>query len=498
MANWHGVNFTQGFREPAIFFLQAKDRKYLNAAQRNYRTVMDLYGQVPGGGFGADENCRRGYIDPRQGFETCSMVEFMHSFELLTKISGNPVWSDRCEEIAFNTFPAAQTPDLKALHYLTSPNMVQLDKENKSPGIQNAGTMISFSPYEVYRCCQHNVSHGWPYYCEELWLATPDRGLCASLYSASEVTAKVGGDGAAVKIVETTDYPFSDTIEFKFGTLAPVKFPLYLRNPRWCASPQVEINGRAANVKAEGLSYLVLDRTWSEGDTVRLKLPMRLAVRRWAKNHDSASIDYGPLTFSLAIGERWTRYGGTDAWPEQEVRAATPWNYGLELDARSCGGHRDRAEQNAFGEAAVHGRDGSDPAENESPADSAMATGFKRADSPAASQPGKVAGTAGNGFAHSDGRRAAANRRVSNHCQERRWNRMAIGGSAPFGFALFRARFNRGPERRHRAEPVERYFGSAVHVVGSSRHAGMGAVRFPFAAVVEFGRRLLVRRYGLG
>ena len=172
--------------------MQAKDPKFLAAAERNYRTVMDLYGQVPGGGFGADEQCRRGFGDPRQGFETCSMVEFMHSFEMLTKISGDPVWSDRCEDVAFNSLPAAQTPDLKALHYLTAPNMVQLDKGNKAPGIENSGTMFSYSPGEVYRCCQHNVAQGWPYFAEELWLATSDGGLCASLYAASEVTARVG------------------------------------------------------------------------------------------------------------------------------------------------------------------------------------------------------------------------------------------------------------------------------------------------------------------
>ena len=41
----------------------------------------------------------------------------------------------------------------------------------------------------------------------ELWLATADRGLCASLYAASEVTAKVGTekDAAEVRIVEETD-----------------------------------------------------------------------------------------------------------------------------------------------------------------------------------------------------------------------------------------------------------------------------------------------------
>ena len=215
--NWHNVNVAQGFREPGIYYLQARDGEFLRAAGRNYEEVMGLYGQFPGGGFAGDENCRPGFTDPRQGFETCGMVEFMHSFEMLTKISGSAVWSDRCEDVAFNSLPAALTPDEKGLHYLTCANQVRLDKSNHAPGINNEGTMFSFSPYEVYRCCQHNVSHGWPYYAEELWLTTPDRGLCASLYAASEVTAQVG-DGSTIKVSEETDYPFSDTVRLNFSS----------------------------------------------------------------------------------------------------------------------------------------------------------------------------------------------------------------------------------------------------------------------------------------
>jgi DUF1680 family protein len=177
----------------------------------------------------------------------------MHSTELLTRITGETLWADRCEDAAFNTFPATMSPDLKGLHYLTCPNQVQLDKNNKSPGVQNVGTMFSYSPYEVYRCCQHNVSHGWPYYAEELWLATADRGLCASLYAASEVTANVG-DGARVTLAEDTAYPFSDTVEFKLSTAQPVKFPLYLRLPRWCAAAAVAINGQAVSLDPRPLA----------------------------------------------------------------------------------------------------------------------------------------------------------------------------------------------------------------------------------------------------
>ena len=332
--NWHNVNLAQGFREPGVYYQEAKDEKFLRAAENNYQTIMGLYGQFPGGGFAGDENCRPGYTDPRQGFETCGIVEFMHSFEMLLKVSGNPLWADRCEDIAVNSFPAALTPDWKGLHYLTCANQVQLDKENKAPEIQNEGTMFSYSPLERYRCCQHNVSHGWPYYAEELWLATPDRGLCASLYAASEVSAKVGS-GVTVKIAEETDYPFGDSITLKLSTAQPVKFPLYLRIPRWCTDASAKVNGKAVRFSARPLSYVVLEREWQDGDTVTLRLPMQVTVRKWEKNHDAVSVNYGPLSFSLKIGERWERCGGTDAWPELEVFPTTPWNYGLMLNQKN-------------------------------------------------------------------------------------------------------------------------------------------------------------------
>ncbi len=330
--NWHNVNIAQGFREPAEFGEIAKDPNFLAATERDYATVMQLYGQMPGGGFAGDENCRPAFRDPRQGFETCGIVEFMHSFEDLVRISGNPIWANRAEDLAFNSLPAALTPDLKALHYLTSPNAVQLDKENHHPDIDDSGTMISYSPYEVYRCCQHNHTMGWPYYAEELWLATADNGLCASLYAASEVDAKVGADGVKVKLVETTDYPFEDSVELKVVADQPVRFPIYLRVPGWCEKPTVQVNGKDVTVAVDKGGYIAIDRAWSNEDHITLRLPMNVRVRTWERNKNAVSVNYGPLTFSLAIGQKWDRYGGSDAWPEHEVHPTTPWNYGLVLE----------------------------------------------------------------------------------------------------------------------------------------------------------------------
>jgi len=330
--NWHNVNMSQGFGEPGTFFIQSKNPTHLQAAERNWQKIRDMYGQVPGGMFGGDENCREGYTDPRQAVETCGMVEMMLSHETLLTISGDVIWADRCEDVAFNSLPAAFTADLKALHYLTSPNMILCDRHSKSPGLQNGGPMLLFDPHD-HRCCQHNTGHGWPYYAEHLWLATPGNGLAAVLYAASKVKAKVG-DGTEVIITEETRYPFEEGIEFTVKTDKSVRFPLYLRIPGWCKNPKLLINNKTSKVSGKG-SYIEINRKWADGDKVELNLPMEISLRTWTKNNNSVSVDRGPLTYSLKIGEKYVRQGGTDEWPAWEIHPTTPWNYGLVLNKKN-------------------------------------------------------------------------------------------------------------------------------------------------------------------
>ena len=326
---YHGVNITMGFRYPGVYFQQALDRKYLDIVENNYSLVMDRYGQQPGGMFGADENIRPGYGDPRQGAETCSMVEFMYSHEALLKITGETRYADRCEEIAFNSLPAAMTPDLRALHYLTAPNLISCDNSGEHD-FQNEGTLVSYDPWS-YRCCQHNVAFGWPYFAEHLWLATADNGLAAALYSPCEVTAKVAG-GTEVRVSEGTAYPFGDHIDLTIWTAAAVRFPLYLRIPDWADEAAISIDGKKLPDKVKPGAYAVITREWSNGDRVRLDFFPKITVKTWEKMGNSISVRRGPLWFSLKIGEEWKRYGGTDVWPAYEILPTTPWNYGLVVD----------------------------------------------------------------------------------------------------------------------------------------------------------------------
>lgn len=74
---------------------------------------------------------------------------------------------------------------------------------------------------------------------------------------------------------------------------------------------------------------------------------MELQVKTWEKNSNSFSVSYGPLTYSLLIGEdyirkesdetaiwdsKWQEGVDTKKWPSWEVRPTTDWNYTLVLD----------------------------------------------------------------------------------------------------------------------------------------------------------------------
>lgn len=342
LPNWHNVNIAQCFREPATYYMQTGNPTDVAATYTDFHIIRNKYGNVPGGMFGADENAREGYTDPRQGVETCGMVEQMASDEILMGITGDPFWADHAEEVAFNTYPAAVMPDFKGLRYITSPNMSISDSKNHHPGIDNRGPFLMMNPFSS-RCCQHNHAQGWPYYAEHLFMATPDNGIAALLYSAGKVKATVG-QGEEVTIEAETHYPFEEQVNFTVHTQKQVQFPYYLRIPGWCKGAQVRINGKLAGGTFEGGNYVKINRTWKEGDRVTLTLPMKLEMVTWTKNKNSVSMNRGPLTYSLKIDEqyvkkdskasaigdsKWQETADPDKWPSFEILPASSWNYGL-------------------------------------------------------------------------------------------------------------------------------------------------------------------------
>lgn len=132
---------------------------------------------------------------------------------------------------------------------------------------------------------------------------------------------------------EETNYPFSEVIKFTLTAdkRKPVSFPFHLRIPAWCKQGIIKINGKDFK-EASGNRIVVINREWKSGDVVELTLPMHVFKNTWFEN--SVSIERGPITYGLKIGEELKKVKnendienyGTHYY---EVRPTTPWNYGL-------------------------------------------------------------------------------------------------------------------------------------------------------------------------
>ncbi len=344
IANYHGVNFAQGFREPATFAVFSNDPSDLAATEKDLNLFRGEFGQSPGGMYAADENARKGKTDPRQATESCSVAEMMFSHELLMQFTGDPAWGDRAEDVAFNWMPVTMTSDLKALRYLQSPNMAISDGGSKSPGVENGGPMFLMDPND-HRCCQHNIGMAWPYFTQHLWFATNGNGLLSALYAPCEVTAKVA-DGEEISIVEKTDYPFSETIEFELRTKRSVKFPWSLRIPEWCREAAIVLNGEPIASRLAGPAFATITREWKPGDKMQLRLPMEVRTIGWTQRPGTLSVYRGPLAYSLFIKEKHKRIDKPNGWNAFEILPDSNWNYGLEPEPQ-FDVHTQAVEQNS-------------------------------------------------------------------------------------------------------------------------------------------------------
>jgi len=348
----HNVNIAEGMRQPATFWQQSHQKEHMEATYNIFNKLYKEYG-LPGRSYiGCDFLDKP--VQARKGLEACGMVEQILTGLKLLAITGDPIWADHAEQMAFNSLPAATSWDMKSLRYHTSPNIPVSDNTIKTPIFTWKGWMGISGTWmnpNAHRCCQHNIGMGWPNFVKHTWYATSDNGLAAGLLGPSKVNAKIA-NGKVVTIIENTRYPFREEVEFKLTCSESVNFPLYLRIPGWCENPELKLNGTTLKTKFKPGNFIRIYRKWQNNDKIILRLPMNLKIKRWESLGNAVSVEHGPLTYSLRIRARrektttynWSEealeftkkhdlpvdhFAGTNEWPAYNLYPESPWNYAL-------------------------------------------------------------------------------------------------------------------------------------------------------------------------
>ncbi|HET7648152.1 MAG TPA: beta-L-arabinofuranosidase domain-containing protein [Gaiellaceae bacterium] len=320
----HVVNLAMALKASALVHAQSGDPEDRASVYRMIELLDRHHGQLTGL-FSGDEHLAG--RSPSQGTELCAVVEYMFSLETLISLLGDPGFGDRLERLAYNALPAPFTPDMWAHQYLQQANQVEC-VVGRHVWATNSDESNIFGLEPQYGCCTANLHQGWPKFVAHLFMATRDGGLLAACYGPCRVETTLP-DGTRVVVDEETSYPFDGEVRLTIAELAaPASFPLVLRIPAWAEGARVLVGGE--ELEGEPGSFLTLERQWEQGDAVELRLPLEIRAER--RFGDSVALHRGPLVFALAIEEEFREIAAHGPAKDYEVRPASPWNYGLEID----------------------------------------------------------------------------------------------------------------------------------------------------------------------
>lgn len=205
-------------------------------AEHFYRKLRQYNGTAVGT-FTGDE-CLSG-ISPTQGTELCAVVELMDSMERLYAYTGDPVWAERLERVAFNALPATITEDMWAHQYVQMVNQIDCTPfPGKSYFRTNGKEAHRYGLEPNFGCCTANFGQGWPKLALSAFLRAKDGVLSAvPLPSSLHIEWK----GTPVCVTLTTDYPFRHRLHYRVEVGEDTDMRLRVRIPSFARN--IRVNG---------------------------------------------------------------------------------------------------------------------------------------------------------------------------------------------------------------------------------------------------------------
>jgi uncharacterized protein len=153
------------------------------------------------------------------------------------------------------------------------------------------------TPLQDFWCCTGSMSESFAKLGDSIYFHD-DSGLYVNLFVPSELTWAQRG----VRVALATRFPEEDTLRLTVHTARPTRLALHVRVPYWTHGASVSLNGTTVRGSAHPGGYFNLERRWSEGDALTMRLPMRLHADPMPDDPSVQSVMYGPLVLAARLG----------------------------------------------------------------------------------------------------------------------------------------------------------------------------------------------------
>ena len=181
-------------------------------------------------------------------------------------------------------------------------------------------------PTRINTCCEGQGTRLLGSLAEHIYSVARD-GFYVNLFEPSTLTWTEGEQSLQAKM--TTQFPAEPDVHLDITTVQPVRANIRVRVPSWASSETLfKVNGKSAATGSPG-SYVTLDRTWSDGDTIAFTLPMKLKVTPYAgfdeiAGHNRYAVEYGPILLAAVGSTDVTLRVDKGSHPENMLAQLTP------------------------------------------------------------------------------------------------------------------------------------------------------------------------------
>ena len=264
--------------------------------------------------------------------ETCAAVASVLWNYRLFLLHGDAAYLDVVERTLYNGVLSGVSLDGESFFYVNP-----LASDGRAPF--NQGGPVR-RPWFSTSCCPTNMARFLPSVPGYLY-STRDDDLYVNLFAGSE--SEINTATNRLQVTQTTDYPWSGDIEIKIRPERVQEFRVWIRIPGWAQNRPlpsnlyryadhaplgfvVRINGEAASGQLRA-GFFVISRTWRDGDTISLHLPMEprivLSHDNVTANAGLAALERGPLVYCVEGADN----GGTlrEAAIRSDASIAVEW-----------------------------------------------------------------------------------------------------------------------------------------------------------------------------
>lgn len=296
----------EGHSVRALYFLagvadiagETGDTSLLDSCSRLYMNMVNKRMYITGG-IGSTPDIERFSFDydlPNETAyaETCAAIASVFFCHRMLNITSDGKYADTMELALYNGIMSGVSLDGTGFFY-ANPLAVEVKAVDEET--------LEFKSQMGYKrrkwfgcaCCPTNIARLLSSL-GEYFYSIKDDSIFINLYGTSEFTC------GELTIIQTTDYPWMETVNIRISCNRTVEKTIALRIPSWCRNYKISINDVVETIKSLS-GYAYISRRWKDGDEIELYMEMPVEKMQAHPNvrHNTGKIalQRGPVIYCL-------------------------------------------------------------------------------------------------------------------------------------------------------------------------------------------------------